>query len=551
MRPKRCDEDMGPISRRSLLIGGVAGGFGSIAASALPGLAQDAPVSTQPTATPLGDAIPPEVANNPDDWPLWNGNYAATRAASNSTITAANVTTLSEAWSLPLDAVSGWGAITSPVLVVGDRLYFQDAEANTFAVERETGSVIWRTDYNSANGGPNGIAVGYGMVFGALATTSEAFALDAETGEEIWRRKLSQNPREGITGAPTVYDSVVYFSTTPAYTGGDRGIIFAMDASMGDVLWTWDTTADNLWGQAAHNSGGGVWYPITVDDAGNLYLGTGNPAPFPEANGASRPGDNLYTNSMVSLDPSDGSLRWYFQDKPHDLNDHDFQNSVVLATVDIGGVSALVAIGSGKTGTVAAVLAETGSLLWRVPVGTHTAYGDGLPLPSTPVPVLPGTSGGAQVPIAYADNTVYVGVNEQPSMMRANGLAFDGTTPYDHATGLVVALDVTNGSEKWSVELETEPTGAVTVCNDVLFVGLLNGELRAYSTENGEMLWSTEFGAGFNAPPSIAGDTIYLPAGGPKIRPAATSATPEVLNAPSLPEGSEGKPAIYAYTISG
>jgi outer membrane protein assembly factor BamB len=539
------------VSRRGLLIGGAVAGLGLALARAGGVSAQDAPFSSQPTATPLGDAVPPEVADNPNDWAVWNGNYAGTRAAANSSITAANLDSLSTAWSVPLDATAGYGAITSPVLVIGDRIYYQDTEANTFAIARDTGEQIWEKRYDSSNVGPNGIAVGYGMVFGGIGPTRESYALNADTGEEIWRTVLSQNPRESITGAPTVYDSIVYISTTPSYQGGDRGIIFAQDASNGEVLWTWDTTGDNLWGQAAHNSGGGVWYPITFDDDGHLYFGTGNPAPFPDNNAVSRPGDNLYSSSMVALDPSDGSTLWYYQDKPHDLNDHDFQNSPVIAMVERGDETIKVAIGSGKTGNVVAVLADSGSLLWKVPVGTHTEYGDGLDLPSTPVVVYPGTGGGVQVPIAYAENTVYVGVNEQPSTMQSNGDSFSGSTPYDQATGLVLALDAITGSEKWSVSLPSEPTGAVTVCNDVVFVGTLSGQLLALSTENGDQLWSQEFDAGFNAPPSIAGDTIYLPLGGPKILPAASDATPAPETDGAAPPSTAGTTAqIIALKVS-
>lgn len=548
MQREKSVTDTG-ISRRSFLSTAALAGIGL--AFVGDGVSVHAEtVSSQPTATPLGPAVPPEVANNPDDWTVWNGNYAGTRAASNSSITADNVTTLTDAWEIPLTNSAGYGSITSPVLVVGDRIYYQDTSSNTFAVERATGKQIWESKYDQPNVGPNGIAIGYGLVFGGIHSTNESYALDAETGAEVWRTVLSQNPREGITGPPTVYNNVVYTSTTPSYSGGDRGIIFAQDASNGEVLWTWDTTSDNLWGEAAYNSGGGVWYPITVDDDGNLYFGTGNPAPFPGNNGESRPGANLYTNCMVSLDSTDGGLRWFYQDKPHDLNDHDFQNSPIIADVLLDGEPAKVAIGSGKTGNVAAVLADSGNLIWKVPVGPHSIYGDGAPLPATPVTVSPGTAGGVQVPIAYANNTVFVPVNDQPSTMQSDGDAFSGNSSYSDATGLVVALDATNGSQKWSVSLDSEPDGSVTVANDVLFVGTLSGMLLALSTETGDILWSREFDAGFNAPPSIAGDTIYLPVGGPKILPASAvdSASPAAGVGASAPGGTGGA-AIHALKI--
>src|SRR5206468_9721118 len=126
----------------------------------------------------------------------------------------------------------------------------------------------------------NGLAAGYGMIYGPLGDTAGVFALDAATGDEVWRVDLSNNSGEGIDMAPIVYDNTVYVSTVPGnysgfYRGGEKGILYALDASNGQTIWQWDTTTNNLWGNARVNSGGGLWYPPSFDDNGNIYFGTG------------------------------------------------------------------------------------------------------------------------------------------------------------------------------------------------------------------------------------------------------------------------------------
>ncbi len=481
-------------------------------------------------ATPnaLGPALPPEVSNFAADWPLPQGSLNAHRAASKSSIDSSTIGQLQVTWRFPLTAVSGYGAVTANPLVVGNTIYLQDMESNVFALDRETGAVQWQHDYGAPTAGGNGVAVGYGMLFGALGLTAEAFALDAASGKEVWRVKLSHNPYEFIFMQPIVHDNVVYIGTSPgAYVGGTRGILFALDAKTGAVLWQWDTTTDNLWGQARVNAGSGLWYPPSVDERGNIYFGTGNPAPWPGTeqylNGASRPGPNLYSSSMVSLDPTTGSLRWYVQAKPHDLLDHDFQLTPILATVTIDGAPRNLAIGAGKTGTLIAADADTGDVVWQASVGQHNAYGDGAPLPlGTPVPALPGPYGGMQTPIAFSAGTIFAPVANAPTAVTATGVApnvFDIDTADASlaAYSEMVALDAADGSAKWSTRVDAIFVAGATVANDVVFGAGLDGLVRGFATATGEQIWSFQARAGINAPLAIAGDMLFVPAGGPLI----------------------------------
>lgn len=506
------------LSRRRLLHCLSAATFAVLALPLLPGSsrAQDGPPMATPRA--LGPALPPELQEYAADWPAPQQSLAAHRAAT-TTITSETVASLVEAWRVPLTEAGGYGTVTAIPLIAGEVIYLQDMASNVLAIDRATGEIIWRHDYHSFSAGPNGVALGYGRLYGSLGAVPEVFALDAATGDELWRTRLSANPAEFIFMQPAVYDSVVYIATSPsAYIGGTRGILFALSADSGDVLWQWDTTTDNLWGQARVNAGGGVWYPPSVDEAGNIYFGTGNPAPWPEfataPDAGTRPGPNLYSSSMVSLDQHTGTLRWYVQAKPHDQIDHDFQLTPVLATVEINRQPRLLAIGSGKAGLVIAADAETGEEVWRVPVGEHNAFGDGheLPFPSaTPVTILPGPYGGVQSPLAFQDGVLFVPVVNLPFTYTDTTAEFELQT----ARGAMLALDARDGTVLWQTEVPTFFAGGATVANDLVFGAGLDGVVRAFATATGEEVWQWQAAAGINAPLAVAGDLLLVPAGGP------------------------------------
>src|SRR5699024_624401 len=134
---------------------------------------------------------------------------------------------------------------------------------NVTAIEKETGKTIWHNEYNVGTVGPNGLAVGYGYLVFPLGDAAEVVCVKQDDGEEIWRAKLSNNMGEGVDMAPIIHDNVVYVSTVPGntnvfYRGGQKGIIYALDITSGHTLWQFDTTTDNLWGNARVNSGGGL-----------------------------------------------------------------------------------------------------------------------------------------------------------------------------------------------------------------------------------------------------------------------------------------------------
>jgi glucose dehydrogenase/plastocyanin len=525
------------FDRRSLVKAGAILGAAGMVAVGSPVFAQDATPSAEETgqegtegaATPEAaslPAVPPEVERYANDWPMAQHDFEATRHAVGSTIDSSNVGELGVAWELALDSGSPFGAITSNPIVLGDRIYLIDNAANIQAITRETGEVIWRVDNNVATLGPNGVAVGYGKLVGVLGDTAEVLTLDAETGEELWRFQLASHNALGITMAPFIYDGYVIVSTEPGgnskgtYEGGANGVVYCLDIETGLTLWTWDTVEEDLWGNFRVNSGGGLWYPPSVDtETGVLFMGIGNAGPFPGTeeypNGASRPGMNNYANCLVALDPKRGKVLWYYNVKPRDMYDHDNQQTPVLATVQIGGADADLAFTSGKHGYVAAVHRSSGQVAWHRPVGKH--QNDGLlELPEEPIEVFPGILGGVESPMAFADGILYVPALNFSSMTSSTEMSFGGFdgSGYSTATTNLIALDGATGETIWDVEIPVGTAGpGPVVANDVVFIGTLDGIVRAYNTADGTEVWRVQTSAGLNAPFAVAGDMLLVPAG--------------------------------------
>lgn len=479
-----------------------------------------------PVRTELGPAVPPEYETE-TNWPSENGDLQGTREGRGSTISTETIGELGLAWTFLVPIDSTWGSLVAAPIVVDNVVYQQDAMSNVYALDKETGEVVWTNEYNEAvpSGGPNGIGAGYGHVVYTLGGPGDVIAAKADTGEEVWRTNILGLRNEGITMAPLVYDSTVYVSTIPGtpdqfYQGNQRGLIVALDLVDGKVLWYFDTTVDNLWGadggNARVNSGGGLWHPPSVDGEGNLYVGVGNAAPFPGVPeypaSTSRPGPNDYANSLVRIDPDRAAVDWYINVKPHDLFDLDNQLTPIVADID----GTPMVFSSGKHGYVVAANRETGEELWRTAVGPHQ-NDDLQEIPEgETVEVLPGVLGGVETPIAYANGVVFAPVYNMPTLYSATALDASSINVGD-ATGQLVALDAATGEILWDVAQPTGTLAGATVVNDVVFTGSLDGIVRGYNVADGSQVFSFQTGAGLNAPLAVSGDYLFIPSGGALI----------------------------------
>jgi outer membrane protein assembly factor BamB/mono/diheme cytochrome c family protein len=502
---------------------------------------------------------PSEVSDFADQWPAPNQNLSNQRVAKSSTIDASNVKQLGIAWSVPITEGGTFGNYASTPIIADGVVYTQDLTSNVNAIDLKTGTVKWSKNYNMTDVGPNGVALGYGKIYGA--TPDFAFALDKDTGKEVWRsQKLTRNANEGIDMAPGVFDNTVYVSTVPGnatsfYKGDGQGVLWALDADTGKPKWKFATVPADLW-DSQHtdiNSGGGLWHPPAFDDNGDVYIDIANPAPWPGTDalpwGSSRPGPNPNSNSAVKLNKDDGKVIWKTQVLKHDVFDWDLQLPPVL-TKD--GDRDLV-LASGKQGYVYALDTGSGSIVWKRPVGKHNGHdrtnepaleGNYDQMPKLPITVLPGILGGVETQLAVSDGVVYAPIVNVPVVFHTQ------TKPelqLTKGTGEMVALNVADGTLKWQATFAQPAYGAATVSNDLVFTTTFDGKLIALNKNTGEVVWETQMPAGTNAPVAIVGDTLVTAASFPQ----AAGQRAEIIAYRIGAKGSIGTPTTAPATTTG
>ena len=507
------------VAAAALIAGGCSSSGSSSSTLACPSRRGPAVTGTAPAATGRPAA----------GWTQPDGDLASTRYVA-SAITSANVSKLGVAWTMPLTMSTAHtdGAYAATPVIVNGVVYVQDLDSDVFAISLATGKVLWTHDYGSPNGGPDGVNVVGGVVY--AATANAAVALDAATGAQLWSRTLIGNDHEGIAMAPGFDNGTVYVSTVPAnvtlqYGAGGQGILWALNAQTGAPEWSWNQD-QNLWGNPGVNSGAGLWYTPSFDAQGNIYLGIANPAPIFGTTsyplGSSRPGPDLYTDSVVKLSPA-GKLLWYYQLTPHDLYDWDLQNPPVLTTAN----GRPVVIAGGKAGIMIELDAQTGKLLWQRPVGGHDGHeNDGLltehatPTSPDPLPAKyclePSLYGGMLTQLASNGSTTFAAVND--FALTASPTGFTGSVAgqvqaFDNAVGEMVAVNQDTGTVSWDTPLPSSPFGAATVTNDVVFTTTFKGDLYALDATTGAILFKTPMSAGTNAPVAVDGGYVIAGAG--------------------------------------
>ncbi|MDQ2811638.1 MAG: PQQ-binding-like beta-propeller repeat protein [Actinomycetota bacterium] len=480
--------------------------------------------------TPVTGNTPAGTGRPAPGWTLPGADLANTRDVA-SAITSTNVSKLGVAWTVPLtmSTIHTDGAYASTPVIVNGVVYAQDLDSDVLAISLATGKVVWTHDYSSPNGGPDGVNVADGVVY--AATAKSAVALDAATGAQLWSRTLISNDYEGIAMAPGYNHGTVYVSTVPAnvtgqYQPGSKGILSALNARTGAPEWSWNSV-QNLWGNPGVNSGGGLWYPPSFDAQGDVYLGIGNPGPLFGTEGyplgSSRPGPDLYTDSVVKLSPA-GKLLWYYQLTPHDLYDWDLQDPPVLSTAN----GRPVVIDGGKAGILIELDAQSGKLLWQRPVGGHDGHqNDGLltehAAPASPrgLPaefcLEPSIYGGILTQLASNGSTTFAAVNDLALLTTPAGYpGSEGAAilhDVENATGEMVAVNQDTGAIAWDTPLPSSPYGAATVTNDVVLTTTFTGDLYALDAATGAILFKTPMSAGSNAPVAVDGDYVIAGAG--------------------------------------
>jgi alcohol dehydrogenase (cytochrome c) len=479
------------------------------------------------------------------DFLLTNGNYAQTRFYPAKQIDRNNVKNLHVAWIFQTDVKESLE--TSPIVVDGV-MYVTTSFSHVYALDAKTGAQLWH--YNHKMGpittyccGPNnrGVQVLGDLVY--LATLdAKLVALKAKTGEVAWQTQIA-DPEAGYseTMAPTVIKDKVLIGTN----GGEygiRGFVKAYDAKTGKLLWTFNTVPDSsvgVWatkdatGRDMHrdiaaekaqlaktgdpfaNLGGGVWQNPSIDLATNrIYFVVGNPSP--DLDGAVRPGDNLYTDSLVSLDLDTGKYACHFQYIAHDVWDLDAVSPTVLVNVkDKDGKTVPGVLHAGKTGHIYVHDRKDCSLIrfseamvpqenmWVLPTkdGARMLPGANGGVEWSPIATDPGQS------LAYAINlhqpmTYHVENSPYPNGKLWLGGAFK-VIPTEAQSGNITAVNYDTGKIKWQVKTPEPMIGGIlATAGGLVFTGEGNGKFSAYNSSNGKELWSFHAGAGVNAPPS-------------------------------------------------
>ena len=474
-----------------------------------------------------------------------NGNYEQTRFFPNKQINIQNVKNLVPAWIFQTEIVDSLE--TSPIVVNGI-MYVTTSYNHVYALDAKTGSEIWH--YKQKLGpittyccGPNnrGVAVSGDKVFMATLD-AKVVALNAKTGRVVWEQQIA-DPELGYseTMAPTVVGNKLLIGTN----GGEygiRGFVKALDIATGKVLWTFNTIPKNSVGVwATHDAtgrdmkrdipaekaalkklgdpyktlGGGVWQNPAVDEAtGKIYFVVGNPSP--DLDGSIRPGDNLYTDSLVSVDLETGKYSCHFQYIAHDVWDLDAVSPPVITQVkNKKGEMIKGVLHGGKSGHIYVHDAKDCSLIrysqamvpqedmWSLPTK------DGKRM-------LPGANGGVEwsplgvnpeLNLAYAINlhqpmTYHVESSPYPGGKLWLGGAFK-VIATEEQWGNITAVDYNTGKIKWKVKTEQPMIGGVLpTAGGLVFAGEGNGMFKAYDADTGSMLWKFQAGAGVNAPPS-------------------------------------------------
>jgi glucose dehydrogenase len=418
--------------------------------------------------------------------------------------------------------------------VVGDTLYFTTGLTNmVFALDAATGTLRWRF---APNVGPapyieqvnRGVAVSNGRVFVATLD-DQLIALDARTGTPLWNVRVG-DPREGLTEtmAPLVWNGLVFIGSS----GGEYGIRGSFSAyaqTDGHLVWRWwsvspgweggyvtavhgislhrdiarERRSAQRYGDAWRHGGGPVWMtPALSPSDGTIFLSTGNPAP--NFNGDARPGDNLYTDSIVALDARSGRMRWYYQETPHDLWDYDAASPPVLFDALDAVGRRLPAVGeAGKTGWFFILDRRTGKLLRLSQPFIPQTRLFAPPSPQGSV-VQPGEGGGAIGPVAYNPtlHAIFVAGTVARELVKKERLvAWRGGVEWQagsqdwisHGFSLVSRIDVDTGRIVWQRRVANPIVGGALSAADVVFMGEEGtGAFDAFEAKSGTLLWQVK-----------------------------------------------------------
>ncbi|MGH9503984.1 MAG: pyrroloquinoline quinone-dependent dehydrogenase [Terriglobales bacterium] len=485
------------------------------------------------------DVPPGELTASPPgaNWLSYNGDFTGRRFSGLSQINLANVGQLRAQWIF--HSSNSNRLEVTPVVVNG--VMFVTSANDTFALDARTGRVIWHHEWpisagliDDASGHlSRGVAVWHSRVY-RQTDNAHLLCLDARSGHLLWDVAYADwNPNYGATGAPLVVNDKVIVGTS----GGDdgvRGFVAAFDAATGKLAWRfWTLPARGEFGSESWpgdmylHGGGTTWMPGTYDPETNtLFWTTSNPSP--DFDGKVRPGDDLYTCSVVALDPGTGKLKWHFQFTPHDLFDFDATETPMLIDQVYQGKPRKLLVQANRNGFIYVLDRTNGKFLSAAPFVKNLTWAKGIDVQGRPIRsglepapngtrICPGFNGATNwhAP-SYNESThfVYFMALEDCEIFYTKPQQFEeGKTYYSTGTKripselsqkILLAYDLDNQSFAWrypQVGRAHSAGGTMTTASGLLFFGDDAQSFEAVDARTGKPLWHFNTGQDFSASP--------------------------------------------------
>jgi alcohol dehydrogenase (cytochrome c) len=470
------------------------------------------------------------AAGSSNGWLTYRHDYKSSGYSPLTQITPANVTQLKQVWDFKSGMPQGH---ESPAIVNGNWLYITTPKDGLYAFEASSGKLLWHYQKDLSHVGlktvccdvvNRGVALYGDMVY--MATLDNyVVALDARTGKQEWATQLTA-PDLGVamTVAPLALKGEIIVGTSGGEYGA-RGRIVALDAKSGKVLWTTYTIPSpsekggNTWPKGAYKSGGGAtWLTGTYDaDTDTLFWGVGNPGPWFSK---LRPGKNLYTDSVIALDPKTGHIKWYYQYTPNDSWDYDGVNETVMTTLTYEGKSHKAIVTASRNGWFYAIDRVTGKLIYAKRFVTATSVtGPNAKGQMTTDPKLfptldkqvftcPSFLGGKNwwpIAVDTKEHLAFVpamhtcmDIKGAPVSYKA-GLPFLGESfnvmrdpKFPHIWGEVQAIDLNTGEQVWRFPSKLPwNDGLLVTASGLVISGSAGGHLYAFDEHTGKVLWKS------------------------------------------------------------
>jgi len=463
----------------------------------------------------------------PSDWLTYSGNYAGQRFSRLSQLNRSNVNQLKLGWVYQAKSTSSFE--TTPIIADGT-MYITETYGVVKALDARSGRLLWsyqpskpKGEDLSVNPVNRGVALLDNTVYVGTAKT-HLVALDAKSGAVRWETVVHPGTGYAMTSAPLAIDHRIIVGVAGG-DNGERGFVDAYDPQTGKRLWrTYTIPAAGepgveTWANKSYETGGGpTWVTGSYDPVLHLlYWGVGNPAPI--WNGTQRAGDNLYTNSLLALDPKDGKVKWYFQFTPHDTHDWDSNHIPVLFDEMINGKMRKIVAVANRNGFYYVLDRETGEFLSGTPF-VRQNWADGLDAKGRPIfrpgseptkegsLIYPGVGGAANWwSPSYSPQTklFYLAAGERGTKFFLGDLKYQRGEAYlgggvrhddaDKSYGAIRALESTTGKLKWEFKLFSPPlSGVLSTAGGLVFGGTQEGNFFALDAENGKPLWDVTLG---------------------------------------------------------